>query len=575
MRKVRKLLAVLVAVSIVASFAGCGGSASKSEATNATGTQQEASTGTSTSPQKEPVTLKCYFAAGIIPITPGIQDDPVAKEIEKQTGVTIDVMVGSADQAKVMVASGDLADISSFGDIATINSLIKAGSITPLDEYLTNASNIQKNGDKALRFSKEFISNGTGKTFALPERAKKIASPIATGQNGVFLRWDYYKELGTPEINNADDLIKVLADMQKKHPTNADGKKTYGVSTIADWGPSAAYSGISYLAKYSGLSGIQGFANFNIKSNEYVPLLDDKNTLWKGIEFYNKAYRAGILDPESFTQKTENWIGKNNEGRNLCVFAEWMIQAANADLAKSSNRSASYVDVPMLDTAEYTSVYDRMSPLGMTGRMLVVSSKCKAPQRAVDLFDYLFSEEGSRTILTGTKGRTWTEDGGKLKVTAEAVAGDADYRTKEAVHKYEGLVGLDYDALDSNGQFLDLFLEPDTASVSYTSAQKDYIQHYGASSLMDVIAKRTNKVTMNEAITALATPLTPDMNRIQSKITDYLSTNAPKLVMAKDDASFKAQKEKMFSDIKKMDYDKLNMFVQDGFKQAVEKAKSY
>lgn len=574
MRKVRKLLAVLVAVSIVASFAGCGGSASKSEATNATVTQQETSASASTGSQKEPVTLKCYIIAGVIPITPGIQDDPVAKEIEKATGVTMDITVDTADQAKVMVASGDLADINTFTDVTMVNSLIKAGSVAPLDEYLVNASNIQKNADKVLRYSKEFLSNGTGKTYAFAERAKKSPAPVATSQNGVFLRWDYYKELGTPEINNADDLVKVIGDMLKKHPTNADGKKNYGLSLISEWGP-GVYATQTYLQKYSGKAMIGGFSSFNQVNNEFIPLLDDNNNMWKGMEFLNKAYRAGILDPESFTQKTENWIQKNNEGRNLCVPAEWMVTAVNAELAKSTNGAASYVDIPMPDTEEYTSWYDRQSPMGMTGRLLVISSKCKEPQRAVDLIDYLYSEEGSRTILTGVKGRTWTDDGGKPKVTAEAVAGDADYRAKEAIHKYEGIVGLDYDSLDSNGQFLDLFLEPDAATAAYTSAQKEYIQHYGASSLLDVIGKRQFKSTMNEAITSLIAPMTSDISRINGKINDYLAVNAPKLIMTKDDASFKAQKEKMFADIKKMDYDKLNTFVQDAFKQAVEKAKTY
>ena len=145
MEKVRRILAILVAVFMVAAFAGCGSNASdnqtggKTESLN-TDVQQE--NGVSTTPQKEPVTLKCYIAAGVIPITPGIQDDPVAKEIERATGVTMDIMVGSSDQTKVMVASGDLADISVFSDITTTNSLIKAGSILPLDEYLTNVPNI-------------------------------------------------------------------------------------------------------------------------------------------------------------------------------------------------------------------------------------------------------------------------------------------------------------------------------------------------------------------------------------------------------------------------------------------------
>lgn len=580
MKTTQRILALLVTtVFVAAALVGC--ASSPAQTTAATNAPTQAATPAPATPAPTvapPVTLTVYFTQGIVPLTPGVQDDPVAKEIEKATGVTMDVQLWADDKTKVMVASGDLADVTQSMNVTDVNSMITAGSVMPLDDYLGTAMDLQKNADKAIKYSRENVSNGTGKLYAILERSKKNAVPLQASQQGVFLRWDYYKELGCPAINSPDDLITVIAAMQKNHPTTPDGKKVYGLSTQTTWGPSAAWAQYTYLGKYSGLVGINAFADFNIKTNEYIPLLDDRNMIWRGVDFYNKANRAGILDPESFTQNYDALSGKYTAGQILSVYTEWMITQGNSDLAKSTNGTATYVDIPMPDTQDYAAFYSRKSPLGMTVRMLVVSSKCKNPQKAVDLIDYLCSDQGARTILSGVQGRTWDVKDGKVAALPEAIqsyATSSDYRKSEGIHKYEGIVGLDYDAQDANGQFLDVFLDPSAASAAYTAAQKDYIQHYGAKDLLDVIGKRTTNVTMDETITVLIPPLDADMNRIQTKIQDYLTANLPKLVMAKDDATFKALKDQMFADIKAMEIDTLNAFEEAAFKSAVEKASTY
>jgi putative aldouronate transport system substrate-binding protein len=580
-KQIRFICMLLIIVVVGSAFAGCGSSTVKSDSTaDAAAVATTATTAAAAeSTANNPITLKMYINPGPFPMTPGVQDDPVAKEIERVTGVTMDIETVDNDKTKVMVASGDLSDLFAFSDVTYVDPMIKAGSIMPLDKYIVNSENIKKNADMSVKYSKENLSGGTGNLYVFLQRAKKNPSPVATSQNGVFLRWDYYKELGMPKLNTPDDLVTVVSQMLEKHPTNADGKKNYGFSTHVQWGIGFGYGSSSYATKYSGLYGLPtGFAYFNTVNNEYISLLDDRNNFWKGTAFLNKAYNAGVLDPESFTQKFETLQQKFDDGRVMCSFAEWLITKANTNLAASTNGNASYVDIPMPDTSEYTSWYSRQSPFGMTGRMFAVSSKCKYPQKAVDLIDYLYSEEGSRTILTGVKGRTWTDEGGKKKVTTEALNNsmtNADYRAAEGIHKYEGIVGLDYDSLDENGQFIDLFLEPDTAAAAYTSAQKEYIAYYGAKDLLDVIGKRENKSTVNEGITALCPPLTPDINRISSKVDSYLNENFVKLVMTKNDAAYKAMKESIITDINKMGFDQLDSFSKDGFLEAVKKWETY
>jgi hypothetical protein len=37
-------------------------------------------------------------------------------------------------------------------------------------------------------------------------------------KRGYVVRWDYYKELGYPPINNEDDYLSVLQQMHENHP---------------------------------------------------------------------------------------------------------------------------------------------------------------------------------------------------------------------------------------------------------------------------------------------------------------------------------------------------------------------
>jgi hypothetical protein len=136
------------------------------------------------------------------------------------------------------------------------------------------------------------------------------------------------------------------------------------------------------------------------------------------------------------------------------------------------------------------------------------------------------------------------------------------------------MTGLDYDSLAENGQFLDLFLEPDITVANYTLAEKEYIQHFGAETKLGVIAKRQHKTTMDESVLSLMPILTPELLRIKTKLDDYISTEFPKLIMTESDKEYQTRKEKMFKDIENLDYEEIKSFEEKGYYEAIEKAKA-
>ena len=49
------------------------------------------------------------------------------------------------------------------------------------------------------------------------------------------VRYDLYKQIGSPEINELEDYVDVLKQMKEVCPTSDSGKETYGVSLFKDW----------------------------------------------------------------------------------------------------------------------------------------------------------------------------------------------------------------------------------------------------------------------------------------------------------------------------------------------------
>lgn len=560
MKNVKRTISILVSVFLV--FGTYSGFAAKTSATNGV--------------DKTPITLKLFVPQNSN-IQNGVQNDPVAKEIFKQTGIKLDVESDSGmDKIKVMVASGDLDDITILSDVKYIEPLIKSNFIVPMDNYLKDAPNLKKYESMAIKFSRDQYSNGTGKLYVLPQRAFTENKPIINGLSGIQLRWDYYKELGCPKINNYNDLINVLAKMQKKHPTNSDGKKVYGLSTFVDWGVYAYLN--NPTLEYSPLQGLNNYADYNAITNEYIPLTDDRNLLWQGADFYNKAYKADILDPESFTQGFYNEIGKTAEGRVLCQFQDWMVSSANQVLTKSTNGKAMFVNIPMADTKENPAWYSRKVPFGYTVRMAVISAKCKYPDRAVQLLDYLTSDEGARTVYNGVKGSNWDIKNGKAELLPgilEKMKNDQNWAVSQGLGLYSGIVGRENVDKSSDGQFIDLGVDPVKTVYAYTDAENEYVKFYKADTKDAVFGNRKYKFAKNEGINSLVTPLNSDMNRIAAKINEYLMPKMAQLVMTKDPTEYKKMKDQMKTDLVKMGYDQLDKYGKYNFTNIRLKLQKY
>lgn len=502
-------------------------------------------------------------------LTTGIADDPIAELIKEKTGVTMDIVAYSGDKHNAMVASGDLYDLTVIAGAENITPLIETGAVADLSEWIDQAPNVAEN-TALLNYSKEYLSADTGNLYVLPLRTKQEEVALGSDQNGNFVRWEHYVEAGSPELDSIDALLDLYETIQNNHPTNANGQKTYAISQWSDWG--AAYW--TPLGKILGRQGVGCHAEYDLATLEYIDILNDDNSFYKNAQFLFEANQRGLLDPEGFSQKYEDFVAKVNDGRVLTSPVEYGCRDATTIFENAGETG--FVEIPFVDTEEFPTWVNRSVPFGYTARLLVVSSKCDEQKMAVAmrLIDFIYSEDGVRSILSGPEGIVWEYDeNGVANFTDEALAAmeaDSNYLNSQGASWYTGIVGYDFDAVDSNGRYFNLTMNPDYIMQSMKDYEKEYCEYYGVDIPLEVFSTRENQTTENMAYSSFMPAEVPtDISRIETSVSDYMSQQMYALVLSEDQAAFDAKVEEIKAELVELGYETVSSWYKEAWENAV------
>ncbi|WP_256758856.1 extracellular solute-binding protein [Cohnella sp. WQ 127256] len=564
-RKKRKSISALIVVLAVSVMAGCtsSGENAQSASPSASGASspvvQEESQAT-----KEPVTLKLTSDGALFMSTlaSGAQSDPVMQEIQKKTGVTLELDTQTDDKKfNLMLAGGDLPDIIILQNSSKyLKQIIEGNQVIPMDDLIeTHGQSILKESPSKVEISKQFFSNGTGKLYAIPGIASQKGPQYKYANHAYNIRWDYYKELGYPAVNNLDDFLNMLAEMQKKHPTNAQGQKVYGLAPLFDWG----------LVPYEMFDRLFNRINQNnmfvyLQPGSFMPaggILDPNVAYWDGTKFYRKANEMGVLDPDAFTQKYENFTEKVKSGRVLFSPWKWAgVDESNAALAKEDPKTGW---VPMPLPKGQTVYLGEFGTNGFSNRLIMISKNSKHPERAMELINYLQSMEGSRLIQNGIQGKDWDVVDGKpqwKQETIDAQKNDPNFQTATGIGLYWNLAGFVDNYTDAEYNVpMNFTSNMDFWKSQMSELDKDYSDHFGVSYPGELVEKRvqageiqTIHYDMDNELGKDAS-MPDDIKRIEAKVTDYLVRMAPKLIYAKSEEEYNSIQATMMDELKGMD----------------------
>ena len=330
--------------------------------------------------------------------------------LEDTLGVDIRYIHMSTDEYTSALSSGDLPDIvATWNNLSTI---LENGVALDLDPYLEEYCPNFMQGASRMAYDvfKQLGNEGDGFYFF----------PIRIGYNGVgfsngtartgcyIVRWDYYKELGYPPINNEDDYLDVLLRMHELHPFTEDGDPTYLFGTENFKGYATAFRSevsLDYWAAYK-------YQN-NIFTNEiFDGYTDPEHSMWwTSMEWYNKLYRAGkdngSFDLEIFTQTSEQFDDKCLRGQYLGLHNA-KSSLYNSKVRTDPDTLTGYAMVPSPGTNLYTNVYQLLG--NGSAYMWFISANSPHKEEALKLFNCMCDPDFLREICLGRKGVTWDYD---------------------------------------------------------------------------------------------------------------------------------------------------------------------
>lgn len=574
MRK-SKMVAVILALFMAISAAGCGstdkqGSGSDTSAQRQS-TQSQSGEPQSTQPESAeaqadltPVTLKVTAMCTNLGAHTGIMTDPVSSYIKEKTGISIELTAvqdgGDYDtKLAAMVASNDLPDVFPGGKESE---MIQAGVIIPLDDLVDkHAPNLK--ADKYAQVMMLMRKNNNkvdGKLYTLGMCMGTWDS--GTGSLlGNYIRWDLYKQLGYPKLESYDDdLLNVLIEMQKLEPVNKDGKKTYVMGSYTPAGVQGNFMGAYTIGFTEGINNASLGYMLEAPIDTYLPydqspLKNKGSTIWRGLKFLNKAFQAGVLDPDSYTQTYDNYQQKLNEGRYMITQLSWLANAMNVKFKEQGMPEKGYVALPPLNNTERYSLY---SGYLWGERTFHVAKTCKYPERAVQLLDFMSTYEFSRIANNGLEGTNWNMVNGRPVPTDEYLAAqktDKEFQLKTGAGIYDHMCGFASGTIDpATNQTIDLYASsPEAQSKKESPATKDFVAHYGAESLAEVYSSRV-KYSVNYDLTSVL-QLSDDKKPLKANMDAYLEKAYTKCLVAKTDAEFAKAQDELIKGLDDYEYD--------------------
>lgn len=593
MKKLNKqiLIGILTSVLALSPLAGCKGSPAASSTAPASQAASGETSGTASgaSKYKDAIQVDVFDSQANYQ---GVQSGWFAKVVKDKFNMTLNLIApnvagGGDNLFNTRSAAGNLGDIVMIGsENGRLQNTAKAGLLLDLTDKIQNYKNLASY-TKALDMVKGLVSDG--KIYAMPSQVSN--SPATTPSEGYdltygpYIRWDYYTAIGSPEINNMDDMLNVLKTMQQKFPKSDSGKKTYGFSLFKDWDGNMMCTAKNMLACIYGYDE-QGFQFLSADGHTAQSIIDDSSYYVKALQYLYKANQMGLVDPDSTTQNYDTMYAKYQDGQILYSMWPWLGQAAY-NTVDHKNAGKGFMIAPVKDVKIFS--YG-CSPAG-NKYVIGVGSKAKDPDRMLDFIDWLYSPEGvemscsQTTGSCGPEGLTWElKDGkpvltdfGKQAFSGATVNVPAEWGTgtwKDGISQlnYQAVQAVDTDPNTKaayNYTLWDSYLADNKTALDTSWQTK-----MSAKTTLDYLKQHDMYVVSpGNAYVPAAAGTEVDTMRNQCKA--IIIQNSWKMVFAKNETEFNSLLKQMQTTVKGLGYDKVLAFdqsISDKYKEARDAA---
>ena len=576
--KAKKIIAMLLATAMTMSVVACGtedtagGSDTTTNSgevsTSNDGAGADASTGDDSSAAtdadlladiipEETVTLDVYDQLANYS---GEQIGWFAQVMLEKFNVKLNIIPDADGVFATRMESGDLGDIVIWGDDSgDYMQAIEKGLLYDwneddlLSEY---GSYIEENMSYALEKN---MNNSGGTLYGF---GHDVAVSSEDTQDIMYtwdLRWDLYKELGYPEINNLDDMVEVLADMKEICPTDDNGKTTYGVSLFNDWDGDMVMFVKSTASAYYGYDEF-GIGLYDSETDTYYPALEEDGPYLTCLKFYNTLYQRGLLDPDSQTQKYDGMVEDFQNGTAFLNVFSWMGSGLYNTEAHAAEGKAMYACPP----TEATPIAYGQNVYG-GNRPWTIGAKTEYPELCMAIINWLATPEGRMTLEYGPEGVCWyydedgythfTDLGRAAKLDGKTVMTDGyDGAFEDGNFKMNNTTwALDCVNTDSNGETYNYKSWASYSSEAGSEIEADWREFTGYTTTDAFMDSRG--YILAPGTTYSNGEKSDELAVVWSQVTDCIKSNSWKAIYATSDEEFDSIVADMISQAKEYGYD--------------------
>lgn len=520
----KKVLAAAMAVLVAcSSLFGCSGQQTASSQDSESAAGRASATGTKniygwTVPEK---TINIEFYAGQeSPDDCKKYSEKMEEFLLKNFNVKMNKIVYDEDMSErlnLMLSSGDYPDCIVGMGWTDAQKWVDQGKALDLSSLVKQyGPNIQSNmGDYLKRYYSD-----DGKLYWLADQWGLTDWADYAPQ----VRWDWYNEIGSPDVSTPEAYYDALKAMVAKHPKNDKGEKTYALGMWKITNTNAE----AFINTFGGMWGLKH--GWKVDSSNNVKEWINTDEGLKMAEFVNQIYRDGLLDPDSFTMTMQEWGAKVSDQRYAGFVGSWWPTGTYGhevwiDKIKDYNQNMRYVHVDVKASGVSQSAFN---PKNTMGSAVILTDKCKAPEDYIRWFDFENTDLGTKLMAWGIPNEEesiWTlSDDGKWSFKEDKVK---QITTDTATFNWDGIQKL-------GGQCEDLMTAgqgnmKDGSNIWFDQSNRDQWKQMKDKNLKDSIFDFT-------AMLCITIPSTDVLSSVNQQVTDVVLDGWAKAVMAKSQA---------------------------------------
>lgn len=528
---------LLTAAILLTVMTACSGGSNKPESSgspSASAPAQSTATGSGEA-APSPITFSMYSSATNANWSK--MQDHVGKEITAKTGVTLDIRFSMGDENQdvaLIASSGDYPDlIAPQGGASTLVDADAMLDLTDLiDKYAPNIKRVAGENLSHMRWSKDDHS-----IYFIPT-LDTISSPDVEGVTdavGPFmLQHAVVKELGYPTLRTLQDFESAIKAYYDKHPT-IDGQKTIPLSLNADdWNIIFTVTNPAFI-----VTGAPDDGEYYVDPETKEATLHYKRPEEKEyFRWLNHMNDIGLIDPESFVQKNDQWKAKIASGRVLgMIGATWQFNDAKRSLIQEGKAERTFGIYDVNLSPDMKTRVNQVSAFS-GGWGIGITKDCKDPIRAIKFLDFLASDEGQVLNNWGVEGKQYVVENGKRVIPKEVLNQKVNHAN--AFYKETGVGSYGFslryaDGMKDPGGNFYTPIFPEQIVNEYTPIEKEVLAAYGKTTWRDMFPK-SSEFPVKEwgAAWNLPIPVDSDANVIAEKIRkNVIWKRIPEMILAK------------------------------------------